>query len=338
MKRADSYGSAAGLKRQSKLTKVNDFLMKQDAYTLHRNVRRRFRRRKTYVPGMDHLWQMDLVDLSSLSRHNDGYRYLLTCIDVFSKYGRVATLKTKTGVAVRDAFESMITDTKPLYVQTDKGTEFLNTNFQKLLIDNDIKHYTSQNEDIKCAVVERWNRTLMTKLHRYFTHKNTLRYLDIIQDLVHSYNNTYHSSIKMSPTQVDAKNERKVYKTLYPPTQRKKVRYKFSVGDTVRISSARIAFAKGYRQKWSEEIFKVVKLYPTDPPTYGLTDYDGESIAGKFYVEELQKVVKEEFRIEKVLKTRYRGKKADQRTEYYVKWLGYPDKFNSWVTDIKTLG
>ena len=177
LKRADSYGSAAGLKRQSKLNKVNDFLMKQDAYTLHRNLKRRFKRRKTYVPGIDHLWQMDLVDLSSLSRYNDGYRYLLTCIDVFSKYGRVATLKSKTGVAVRDAFESMIQDTKPLYVQTDKGTEFLNTNLQKLLSDNDIKHYTSQNEDIKCAVVERWNRTLMTKLHRYFTHKNTLHYL-----------------------------------------------------------------------------------------------------------------------------------------------------------------
>ena len=143
----------------------------------------------------------------------------------------------------------------------------------------------------------------------------------------------------MSPAQVDAKNERKVYVTLYPPSPRRnKAKYKFAVGDTVRISSARLAFAKGYRQKWSEEIFKVVKLYPTDPPTYGLTDYEGEAITGKFYAEELQKVVKEEFRIEKVLKTRRRGKKTDRRSEYYVKWLGYPDKFNSWVTDIKTLG
>jgi len=228
----------------------------------------------------------------------------------------------------------MIQETKPLYIQSDKGSEFLNMHFQKLLTDNDIRHYTSENEDIKCAVVERWNRTLLTKLHRYFTHKNTLRYVDIIQDLVHSYNNTHHSSIKMAPAEVTEKNEAKVYKALYPSTKTK-LAYKFSVGDTVRISSARQAFVKGYRQKWSEEIFKVSKRYPTNPWTYGIVDYSEEPIAGKFYAEELQKVApKEEFRIEKVLRTRRKGGKA----EHLVKWLGYPDKFNLWVCDIKALG
>jgi hypothetical protein len=74
-------------------------------------------------------------------------------------------------------------------------------------------------------------------------------------------------------------------------------------------------------------VFKVKILHPTDPPTYGLTDYDGEDIKGKFYKEELQKVVKEAFRIENVIKTRRRAGK----TEYFVKWLGYPEKFNTWV-------
>ena len=64
-------------------------------------------------------------------------------------------------------------------------------------------------------------------------------------------------------------------------------------------------------------------------------DYSEEPIAGKFYAEELQKVApKEEFRIEKVLRTRRRG----GMTEHLVKWLGYQDKFNSWVHDIKALG
>ena len=333
VKRADSYGSAAGLKRQSKASNVNDFLMKQDAYTLHRNLKRRFKRRRTYVPGIDHLWQIDVIDLSSLSRYNEGQRFLLTCIDVFSKFGRVAVTRTKSGVAIRDAFESMIHETKPLYVQSDKGTEFLNTPFQKLLADNDILHYTSENDDIKCAVVERWNRTLLAKLHCYFTRKTTLCYIDVIHDLVQSYNETYHSSIKMAPVKVDAETEAVVYKTLYPPIKRKTIEYKFNVGDVVRISSARQAFSKGYRQKWSEEIFTVVKRHPTDPPTYSLTDYEGEEISGKFYTEELQKVVKEEFKIEKVLRTRRRGGKI----EHFVKWLGYPEKFNSWVSDIKRL-
>ena len=173
-KRADSYGSARGLTRQTGIKIVGDFLANQDAYTLLRNVWRRVKRPKTYVLGINHLWQIDLIDLSSLTRYNDGYRYVLTCIDVFSKYGRISLLRTKMGTAVRDAVEKMILDTRPVYFQSNKGTEFLNASFQKLLKDGNIKHYTSENEDIKCAVVEWWNRTLMTRMHRYFMHRNTL--------------------------------------------------------------------------------------------------------------------------------------------------------------------
>jgi hypothetical protein len=82
------------------------------------------------------------------------------------------------------------------------------------------------------------------------------------------------------------------------------------------------------------EIFKIKSRLPTEPPTYELIDYDGEAIKGKFYEQELQKVSKEEdtFKIEQILKTR---KKAG-KTEYFVKWLGYPAKFNSWVSNIIT--
>ena len=118
------------------------------------------------------------------------------CIDVLGKYGRVRILKTKSAAAVRDAFATMITDVKPTFVQSDKGTEFLNATFQKLLSDNGIKHYTSENDDLKCAVVERWNRTILERLFRYLTYKNTTRYIDIMQDIVESYNRTFHSSIK----------------------------------------------------------------------------------------------------------------------------------------------
>jgi hypothetical protein len=133
----------------------------------------------------------------------------------------------------------------------------------------------------------------------------------------------------MAPVEVTPHNESQIRERLYKTPRRVNLP-KYNVGDTVRISGAKRVFAKGYRDKWSEEIFKVCHVYVTDPVTYGLTDYTGERIKGKFYAEELQKVVKEVFRIEKVLKTRVRS----GRTEYYVKWLGYFDKFNSWVDDI----
>ena len=69
--------------------------MKQDVYTLHKPVRRRFKRNRVIVGGIDQQWQMDLADMQSMQKLNDGYRYLLVCIHVFSKYAWVVPLKNK---------------------------------------------------------------------------------------------------------------------------------------------------------------------------------------------------------------------------------------------------
>jgi hypothetical protein len=95
-------------------------------------------------------------------------------------------------------------------------------------------------------------------------------------------------------------------------------------------------FKKGYEPSWTEEIFVIASLYPSDPPTYILKDLAGEEIKGKFYEQEIQPVTykaDETFVVERVLKTRRRGR----RTEYYVKWRNYPDKFNSWVDNIVSI-
>jgi hypothetical protein len=77
--------------------KLKEWLMKQDAYTLHKPMRRHFKRNRVIVGGIDQQWQMDLADMQSMQKFNDGYRYLLVCIDVFSKYAWVVPLKNKTG-------------------------------------------------------------------------------------------------------------------------------------------------------------------------------------------------------------------------------------------------
>jgi len=214
-------------------------------------------------------------------------------------------------------------------VQSDKGTEFLNSTFQSMLRRRDIKFYTSENEDIKAAVVERFNRTLKTKMYRYFTAKNTRRYVDVLPDLLHSYNNTFHRSIGMSPAEVNDSNEELVRARLYP-SKPKSYEWKYDVGDRVRITVRRRPFAKGYLGRWSREIFEIDARLPTVPVTYRLKDLAGDLIKGKFYEPEVQKVIKgddEQFDVEKIIKTRRRAGKI----EYLVKWLGYPDKFNSWT-------
>jgi len=313
-------------------TQLKDWLSTQDVYTLHKPVRWRFDRRRVVVGGMNHLWQADLADLSSISKYNDGYRYLLTCIDVLSKYAWVVPIKNKTGNTLVEAFEKILKTSgrRPRKLQTDKGSEFLNRTFQAMLRGEHIGFYTTENEDIKASVVERFNRTIKTKMWKYFTRAGDTRYIDILPDLVHSYNHTHHRSIDRTPASVTRGNEARVWQMLYAKRPRRQAP-KLKVGDRVRISKSRRVFRKGYLKNFTEELFDVVKVLPTQPPTYRIADYGGEWLQGAFYQPELQKVVKKDdiFQIETILDRRRRGK----RNQYLVKWLGYPNKFNSWIDE-----
>ena len=336
-RQAGSYRGLDSIRRHAKVN-VNvarKWLMGEKAYTLHKQSNAKFRRRRTISKGINELWQADLVDLTLLSNENNSHRYLLTCIDVFSKYARVEPLKNKSGSSLTAAFTKMIENHQCKLLQTDKGTEFLNATFQKLLKDRNIRHYTSENDDIKASVVERFNRTLKGVMWRYLTHVGTGRYIDVLPQLVSSYNDTYHRSIRMAPSEVNAQNENAVRRNLYPSTSRSLV-WRYKVGQTVRIKQSKRVFKKGYEPSWTEEIFTISALFPSDPPTYILKDLAGEVIKGKFYEQEIQPIEhkpEDVYIVERVLKTRRRGRK----TEYFVKWRNYPDKFNSWVDNIETI-
>ena len=310
---------------------VQDWLSQQDVYTLHKPARRHYKRSRVIVSGIDAQFQADLCDVQSLSRYNKGYKYLLTCLDIFSKYAFVIPLKTKQGQELVKAFQTILSSgRKPSKLQTDQGSEFLNRVFQKFLRDNNIDFFTV-NSGLKASVVERFNRTFKNKMYKYFTYKNTLSYIDALPQLVKSYNNTYHRSIKMKPSQVTKANEAKVWETLYVDDVHKRVRFKFQVGDRVRISKAKRLFEKSYLPNFTEEMFTVYKRFARQVPVYKLKDDAGEILDGSFYEPELQKIIKNDdvYRVEKILRKR----KRKGVVEYFVKWKGYPDKFNSWVPE-----
>src|SRR5688572_9345619 len=232
-------GSFRGLDSITRHAKVDvetarKWLMGEKSHTLHKHFKAKFRRRRTIAKGINELWQADLTDLSLLSNENDSRRYLLTCIDVFSKYARVEPLKSKSGSEITTAFSKIITDQQCKLLQTDKATEFLNGTFQKLLKNKQIRHYTSENDEIKAAVVERFNSTLKGIIWRYLTHTSSGRYIDLLPQLVSSYNNTYHRSIKMASSEVISQNESLVRRMLYP-SQRLFIHSRYTVGQTVRI-------------------------------------------------------------------------------------------------------
>ena len=267
--------------------------------------------------GIDKIWAADLVDMQAFSKFNRGIKYLLAIIDVFSKYGWLVPLKDKTSKSVASALKTIFTERQPKKMWVDKGKEFYNENVKSL-----VELYSTENEE-NSSVVERWIRTMKERMWKYFTDNNTNHYVDVLPDLVKGYNNTRHSSIKMTPVEASKKkNELTVWRTP-DHLEIRDINPEFSVGDKVRISKKKKTFEKGYTTRWTEEIFMIVEVKRTSPVTYKIADLNGEEIKGSFYEPELQKTSQQLFRIEKVIK---RGKKKS-----LVKWKGYSGDFNFWV-------
>jgi hypothetical protein len=162
------------------------------------------------------------------------------------------------------------------------------------------------------------------------------KYIDVLDEFLISYNNTYHRSIKRTPNQVNKADEAEIFLNLYKyrieDGNKELINLKFEIGNKVRICKIKKTFEKGYLPNFTIEIFIIDKILPSHPPTYIIKDLLGEEIEGTFYETELQKVLEDVepvYRIEKIIQK----KKVKNNTKYLVKWLGYPDKFNSWIEE-----
>lgn len=260
-------------------------------------------------------------------------------IDCFSKFVFVEPLKRKTTEAIIDGFTRIFKKTtrRPENLRTDKGGEYNSRKFCTFMKENDIAYSTTQNPDIKCSIAERSIRTIKNKIFKYLAYKGTFRYIDVLNDIVKSYNDGFHRTIKMAPSNVNDKNILQVYRNIRESQKIpvKKKRAKLRVGNYVRITKTKGAFERGFMPGWSSEIFKVKSIARRNPIVYYLEDLAGEEIVGTFYEMEVQKVNFDEGAsraIEKVIKQRTRGKSI----QYLVKWQSYPNSFNSWV-DSKTV-
>lgn len=317
--------------------KLLNWLESQDAYTLHKQRRLRYPRRNYNVTNIDDVWETDLIDLKSIKSYNDNYSYILVVIDCLSKFGWVELLYDKRCLSVTSAFQRILSrseDRVPVTLQSDKGKEFTGSEFQNLLKERNINFRVARSPDVKAAIAERFNRTIKERMWRYFTNFNTKRYIDVLQNLVASYNNTEHSSIRMSPSKVNIQNAYVARANLmhrYAHYFKRQVP-KYQLHDLVRVSTAKNVFSKTYEGTYTEEIFEIIRISKTRAPfAYTLQDLAGEEIDGIFYEEELSRVrkdlTKDTFIIKKVIRSRGKGRNK----QYFVSWAGYPDKFNSWI-------
>jgi hypothetical protein len=284
------------------------------------------------VGHIDQQWQADLADVQGLAKENSNYHYLLTCIDVLSRYGWAVPVKSKSTKDMVIAFNELFELTKPRMpqrLQTDKGKEFFNKDVTKLLRSKNIHHFAS-NSDNKAAVVERFNRTIKTDLWTYFTAQDTKRYTNILQDVLYAYNHRVHRSIGMCPVDVDSEaTATKAWTNLFykDTCKQHKPRNPLEDGQRVRYARWKGEFEKGYMPNWSREHFVVRKRIAHPHTVYKLEDAMGETIEGDFYEKEVQAIPRAILQIERVIRRRKSGK----RNEVLVKWRGWADKFNRWI-------
>ena len=323
-----------------KFKQVQEWLKNQDTYSRHRPAKVIFPRQKIWMSRMDQQWDADLMDVSKFSRVNKGYKYLAVFIDIFSRYIWVEPMKTKRPAEMVRVLKRVFSEgRKPEYMRTDKGSEFIGGVVSRYLDLKRVHHFTAVNA-IHASYAERVIRTLKGKLYRFFTRNQSYKYIAHLDDIVDSYLDTVHRTLGMRPVDITVTNQQKIYEKLYLPHQLEEaatpVTFLFNVGAKVRISIARTAFTKAYKDTFTEEVFKIKFRTRTHPPRYKLEDLLGETIAGTFYEPELQKVLhtaETYYNVEKVLRYRTRNKVR----EGLVRWQGYSPQFDSWepVTAIK---
>ncbi len=263
------------------------------AKELHHRVTRRFERRKVVVFRLDEIWAIDLASMETISSQNDGYKFILCIVDVFSKYAWAVPLKNKNSATVLSAVKEVVKESgrSPEKIWVDKGTEFYNKSFKAWASSKDITIYSTFG-DSKSVVVERFIRTLRDLLATKFSAAHSQAWVKMLPSIMNFYNHKYHKTIQMSPIEAsDPTNSLHVF--LIHQAQRgkrkKPKKPKFHVGDRVRISRLKGIFEKGSTDNFSTEIFTVEKVLKTEPITYKLMDGNGESIIGSFYEQEMLK-------------------------------------------------
>jgi hypothetical protein len=265
------------------------------ASELHKPFRKPATLLKVKVFAKDDIWAADLVDMPTENQGRNGkFKFILTVIDLYTRYAFAIPLHNKTASEVKNAFENIFNNSKrmPKKIWCDNDTEFKNKIFLTFLKEHNIEIYSTFNEG-KSVVVERLNRTLKNIMWKKFTIFGNQKWVKMLPDVVNQYNKKIHSSIKLTPEEASNHPEKLTiintennYENEY---NYKKKKPKFSVGNRVRIYIYQYTFTKGYKIKWSEEIFRVKEVIHSSPITYRIEDENKEEIEGRFYESELQK-------------------------------------------------
>ncbi|XP_071129909.1 uncharacterized protein [Mytilus edulis] len=316
---------------------IRKWLQNQDNYSLQKPTSKSFKKARVIVNKIDEQFDMDLMDVNSISKSNKDIKFLLVLIDIFSRFLWIEPLKNKTGKEVVAGLKRIFhKGRKCRKLRSDKGTEFVNHIVKSYLKKENIYFFTTQNSQTKANYCERVIKTIKNKMYRIFTKNRNHRYVDILEDIVKNYNKTPHKSLNnIAPQDVNKNNETDLWAYMYlkPRKTTGVTPYKFKINDMMRITHGNMIFKRSYDEQFTREIFKVNKRFRMQNiPQYRIIDLLNQEIRGNMYESEMQKIDKNEDALWFIEK-KIRKRKRNGEIQYLVKFDGFDSRFNQWISE-----
>jgi transposase InsO family protein len=281
---------------------INDWLINQKVHQLHR---RQFKSqtitpiRNVRVPNQ--MWQADLVDMGS--KPDNGYKWILTVVDIFSKYAYARAMRNKEKQTVATAMADILRTQKPRLLQTDNGSEFIASNFQALLRRYNVKHITGlAGRAFSQGNIERWNGTVKAVIGRLWTARKQKKWVADLQQIVDNYNKNIHASTGIPPAdinrsnkpQIEQLNEQNDKRINLANTEHADPRLK--VGDEVRLKVMKGAIdSSTLKPNWTRGVYKISKARQPDgskAPTFRVEDTEGDVLKDTYTSTDLLKISK----------------------------------------------
>lgn len=319
---------------------VGEWLKTQQVHQLHLKQKRSTILKPVVLKKPNSLYEIDVVDMGE---HADGNkRYILTMLDVFSRFAYAEVMEDKTEESILQAFKKML-ETVPQItrLQSDNGGEFINATFKDFLKSKNItQDLTVPGKPQSNGIIERFNGTLKSMIQKEISTTLNHNWSSKLHILVTNYNTSYHDTLKMSPVEARLNT-----KTAFDNVEKKALKHTgrnhsdIKVGDKVRIKKFKGKLEKHSTINWSMDLFEVAKViqprkaynsttYRLKDDTHSYTRNDLQLITEVIKPPKKEREIKEGlYEIESIVK---KEKREDGRMYYLVKWRGYDESYDTW--------
>lgn len=243
---------------------LSKLIKEQKTYQIHKEYKKNQKALGHIISfAKDAKWQIDLIDMTPYGNNNNGYKWILIAIDIFTRKGYAEPIKNKSQNNITEAFNKLITNEKPSIVMSDKGSEFINKEFKDNLNNKEIGQQLAEVGDHHAlGIIDRFIRTIKSMIFKSITDNQNTKWIDKLNTYVNAYNNHPHrgiDEIKPNEAETDKNKEKILNLNINKAQDTNEIQNDIQIGDKVRVKIMK-TFQKGYEPQYTEDVYTVIKV------------------------------------------------------------------------------